>query len=35
MSNAKQTIYDFDINIIYDYFSNTERQGTGNTEETL
>ena len=35
MSNEKQTIHDFDINIIYEYFSNTERQGPGNTEETL
>lgn len=35
MSNEKQTIHDFDINIIYEYFSNTERQGPGNSEETL
>lgn len=35
MSNEKQTIHDFDINIIYEYFSNTERQGPGNTTETL
>ncbi|MBU0476186.1 MAG: class I SAM-dependent methyltransferase [Bacteroidetes bacterium] len=35
MSKEKQTIHDFDINIIYEYFSNTERQGPGNTEETL
>jgi len=35
MSNEKPTIHDFDINIIYEYFSNTERQGPGNTEETL
>jgi len=35
MSNEKHTIHDFDINIIYEYFSNTERQGPGNTEETL
>jgi ubiquinone/menaquinone biosynthesis C-methylase UbiE len=35
MSNEKQTIHDFDIKIIYEYFSNTERQGPGNTKETL
>ncbi len=35
MSNEKQTIHDFDLNIIYEYFSSTERQGPGNTEETL
>jgi len=35
MSNEKQTIHDFDLNIIYEYFSNTERQGPGNTKETL
>lgn len=35
MSNEKRTIHDFDINIIYEYFSNTERQGPGNAEETL
>lgn len=35
MCNEKQTIHDFDINIIYEYFSDTERQGPGNPEETL
>ena len=35
MSNEKQTIHDFDIKIIYEYFSNTDRQGPGNTKETL
>ncbi|MBP6978413.1 MAG: class I SAM-dependent methyltransferase [Lentimicrobiaceae bacterium] len=35
MSNEKQTIYEFDLNIIYDYFSNTERQGPGSPEVTL
>lgn len=35
MGNKKQTIYEFDLNIIYDYFSNTERQGPGNPETTL
>jgi SAM-dependent methyltransferase len=35
MNNEKQTIHEFDINIIYDFFSNTERQGPGCPEETL
>ena len=35
MSNEKQTIHEFDLNIIYDFFSNTERQGPGCPEETL
>jgi len=35
MNNEKQTIHEFDLNIIYDFFSNTERQGPGNPEETL
>lgn len=35
MSNEKQSIHDFDINMIYEYFSNTERQGPGNAKETL
>ena len=35
MSNEKQTIHDFDLNIIYEFFSSTERQGPGNVEETL
>jgi len=35
MSSKKQTIYEFDLNIIYDYFSNTERQGPGSSEITL
>lgn len=35
MSNDKQTIHEFDLYIIYDYFSNTERQGPGSTEITL
>lgn len=35
MSNEKQTIHDFDLNLIYEYFANTERQGPGNTTETL
>jgi len=35
MSNEKQTIHEFDLKIIYDYFSNTERQGPGSPEITL
>jgi len=30
-----QTIYDFDMNIIYEYYSNVERQGPGSPEITL
>jgi len=26
MSKEKQTIHKFDLNVIYDYFSNVERQ---------
>lgn len=35
MNNEKQTIHEFDLNIIYDFFSKTERQGPGSNEETL
>jgi len=35
MDNNKNTIYEFDLNVIYDYFSNTERQGPGSKEITL
>jgi len=35
MNAEKQTIHDFDLNIIYDFFSNSERQGPGSPEETL
>ncbi|MDI6644176.1 MAG: class I SAM-dependent methyltransferase [Methanobacteriaceae archaeon] len=35
MSNEKQTIHEFDLNIIHDYFRNTERQGPGSPEITL
>ena len=35
MNNEKQTIHEFDLNIIHEYFSNTERQGPGSSEETL
>ena len=35
MNNENQTIHEFDLNIIYEYFSNTERQGPGSPEETL
>ncbi|MEI6124909.1 MAG: class I SAM-dependent methyltransferase [Bacteroidota bacterium] len=35
MNKEKQTIHEFDLNIIYDFFSKTERQGPGSHEETL
>ena len=35
MSKEKQTIHEFDLNVIYDYFSNVERQGPGRPEITL
>lgn len=35
MNNENKTIHEFDLNIIYDYFSNTERQGPGNDDLTL
>lgn len=35
MSSEEQTIYDFDLDMIYDFFSNTERQGPGSPEITL
>ena len=35
MNDEKQTIHEFDLNIIYEYFSKTERQGPGSPEETL
>ncbi len=35
MNNEKQTIHEFDLNIIYDFFSKTERQGPGSNKETL
>lgn len=35
MNKEKQTIHEFDMNIIYDFFSDTERQGPGSPEETL
>ena len=35
MSNEKQTIHEFDLNIIHDYFRNTQRQGPGSPEITL
>ncbi|MDR1762116.1 MAG: class I SAM-dependent methyltransferase, partial [Bacteroidales bacterium] len=35
MNNKKQTIHEFDLHIIYDYFSNTERQGPGSPKITL
>lgn len=35
MSNDTQTIHEFDLNIIYDYFTDTERQGPGSPQVTL
>lgn len=35
MSNEIHTIHDFDLNIIYEYFSSTERQGPGNSNITV
>jgi len=35
MSKEKKTIHEFDLNVICDYFSNTERQGPGSPEITL
>jgi ubiquinone/menaquinone biosynthesis C-methylase UbiE len=35
MSSDTQTIYDFDLQVIYDYFLNTERQGPGSAEISL
>ncbi|CDG65110.1 MAG: hypothetical protein PWQ15_615 [Methanobacterium sp.] len=32
---SEQTIHEFDLDIIYDYFSNTKRQGPGSPEITL
>ena len=34
-SSLNLSIHNFDLNIIYEYFSNTERQGPGSSEETL
>jgi len=35
MNNENKTIHEFDLNIIYEYFSKTERQGPGSPEETI
>lgn len=35
MSNENKTIHEFDINLICEYFLNTERQGPGSPEVTL
>jgi len=35
MDSEEQTIYDFDLDMIYDYFSKTKRQGPGSPEITL
>ena len=35
MDNEIKTIHELDLNLIYDYYSNTERQGPGSPEITL
>ncbi len=35
MNNGQQTIHEFDLNIIYEFFSNTDRQGPGSPRETM
>ncbi len=35
MDNEVKTIHELDIHMIYEYFSNTERQGPGSPEITL
>ena len=35
MSNENNAIHGFDVNLICDFFLNTERQGPGNPEVTL
>jgi hypothetical protein len=35
MNKEKQTIHEFDLNVIHEYFSNVERQGPGSPEITL
>jgi len=35
MNHEKETIWEFDLNIIREYFSNTDRQGPGSPEITL
>ena len=35
MSNENKSIHEFDINLICEYFSNTERQGPGSPEITI
>jgi ubiquinone/menaquinone biosynthesis C-methylase UbiE len=35
MDNEFKTIHELDLNMIYDYYSNTERQGPGSPEITL
>ncbi|MDP4227618.1 MAG: SAM-dependent methyltransferase, partial [Bacteroidota bacterium] len=34
MSNKKQTIHEFDFNLIWEYFIEFERQGPGSPEAT-
>ena len=35
MNNDNNTIYEFDVNLICDFFLNTERQGPGSPEATI
>lgn len=35
MNEAKQSIHEFDLNVIHNYFLNVERQGPGNAEVSL
>ena len=35
MENDKTLIYDFDLNLICDYFGRLERQGPGSPEATI
>ena len=34
MSNENKSIHEFDINLIWEYFSNLEQQGPGSPEAT-
>jgi ubiquinone/menaquinone biosynthesis C-methylase UbiE len=35
MNEEKKTIHEFDLNMIFEYFSESERQGPGSPEETI
>jgi len=35
MNEENQTIHEFDLNVIHEYFSNVERQGPGSHKITL